>query len=147
MKKAFTLIEILVVVAIIAILATITTISVVGAKEKTQKAKVLSDIRESMKAVSACKTFGGEVSDPSCDGSGCTGHNPICNGASNGTSSDGVSLASGKWPAMPSDKFKVSVTSSGVEWRVEYNYIGITGNATENLLICRESGCQPDSKW
>lgn len=158
MKKAFTLLELLVVVAIIAMLATLSIISITGWREKTTKAKVFSDMRESMKIVNACKTFGGEIAkytytdeDKQFLDYYYKPGEPICTNISNEASTDNASLTSGNWPTMPNDTYgtyNVGGAGSNITWYVKHNPPG-DGDPPLNrdILTCTESGCQKGVDW
>jgi prepilin-type N-terminal cleavage/methylation domain-containing protein len=90
-KKAFTLIEILVVVAIIVILATVTLLLISQATRNTRLSSAKTSLRTTLLAIAACKNGGGAVVTPS--GSEPTGATAICNPTTAG-------LSGANWPKL-----------------------------------------------
>jgi prepilin-type N-terminal cleavage/methylation domain-containing protein len=89
-KKAFTLIEILVVVAIIVILATVTLLLISQATKNSRISSAKTSVRSALLAVSACKNMNGAVSTPSGSENGAR---LICTTA-------GAGLPSANWPQL-----------------------------------------------
>lgn len=87
-KKAFTLIELLIIIAIIGILMSAILISVNQARKNARINSAKTSIQSVLSAIIACKDGGGAIASP-------VANNNICNPVSAG-------LANAKWPTLPS---------------------------------------------
>jgi prepilin-type N-terminal cleavage/methylation domain-containing protein len=146
-KKAFTLIELLLVVAIIGILAGVILVSTGSAREKAKLSKVLSTMKSIESLADACMAKGGDLVIPAYSGSGGS---TICNTGTEtlpsiadvsftycGGACGGWASSAGKWNAFSaySDSYpggrKIIVCGSDVNlsgWYVA-NYFDFTGRS------------------
>jgi prepilin-type N-terminal cleavage/methylation domain-containing protein len=89
-KKAFTLIEVMVVIAIIAILATVTLLLLSMTTSNSNLASARTSLKSALLAVASCKTVNGTVRTPLNTE---TGANSICLA--------GAGLGGANWPVLP----------------------------------------------
>lgn len=138
LKKGFTLIELLVVIAIIAILATVVIINVTGARAKSERAKVASDMGVATKIASACVSFSGSLTVLT----GVSSVGTVCATMPDDTTEKAA--ATGTYPAMPSSgHFTLAVTSTAS------TYSAVVTEATSGTgkLTCTLNGCTKDANW
>ncbi|HAT74123.1 MAG: Prepilin peptidase dependent protein D [Candidatus Moranbacteria bacterium GW2011_GWF2_36_839] len=116
-KKAFTLIELLIVIAIIGILMSAILISINQTRKNARINSVKTSIGSVLTAIVACKDGSGAVANPIAG-------NDICNPVSAG-------LANAKWPALP-----VGYSyDSGLYNSVSCNF-QIANSDTASPLVC-----------
>lgn len=120
-KKAFTLIELMVVIAIIGILATMIVINIVGAQKKARVNSALSNMNEALKVASACVVNEGKVSTY---GAGSL----ICDD----------NTVNAKWPTFPNGYVAtITVSSAGV-----ITAVGLTSSSADSTTYaCTTTSC------
>jgi len=119
-KKAFTLIELLIVIAIIAILATIIIVALSNARPKANRASAVSTINETLKAAQACIIDGGRLTNISSSYQTSTVASPnyaICTGT-------GITVTS-NWPPRDTG----AINGYRVYFQSTNTALGVTGLA------------------
>jgi len=104
-KRAFTLIELLIVIAIIAILATIIIVSLTSAAPKARKAAALASLDDAFKASQACAVEGGTMTARAV-AAAPTGL--ICNNPGTGAT------VLGNWPTLDGYTYTITNTATAV---------------------------------
>lgn len=131
MKKAFTLIELLIVIAIIGILSTVVVTYAVPARYKANDTKALSLVSNAQKIASICTTAGYSLSATITEGSSICSVSTAANGVwptiSNIKSSNGGSMWAWTSVASSTDDFTMIATA------------GSGGSAPK--ITCTFSGC------
>ncbi|MFZ2975682.1 MAG: type II secretion system protein [Candidatus Moraniibacteriota bacterium] len=126
-KKAFTLIELLMIIAIIGILATAILVSINQSRKNARINGAKTSLKSVLPAIIACKDGGGAVNNP-------IGGTDICNPASAG-------LANSKWPTLSYGYAYVAggtFNSSNCAFQ-----ISTSGDTTSNLVCsCVTQNCQ-----
>lgn len=128
-KKAFTLIELLIVVAIIGILATVVILNVAGARAKAAQARAKDDTNTVFKAVQTCIADGGTK-----NASGYTAGGSICTGSPE-------SQTAATYPTTPPSNWTYSQHSGEIEYMDAAEIAGTGASNAKKAITCDSTGC------
>lgn len=123
-KKAFTLIELLIIIAIIGILMSAILISISQTRKNARISSVKTSISSVLTAIVACKDGSGVIANP-------VANNNICNPVSAG-------LANAKWPTLPSGYNY----ASGIYDSTDCNFTISNSDTTDLICSCVSQSCK-----
>jgi len=140
-KKAFTLVELLVIIAIVGIISSAAVVNLRGAKEKAFRASILATVHHTSRAILPCLYTNEHLS---CDGARCNGENDIIAGSN-------ICPGGDIWPVFDNpeiDWYKATYDIDNLEFCIEayHDDPNLAGNWTDpyEFFSCTQDGCSYD---